>query len=313
MPEVAPAADLAVKKVTPETFWRSWREHLAILLERSHEALIAKKGGLLIGAVRIPPTIWGELSNSTKAAIWRYLRTLTLEAAMVVSLEGITPGTQQVLLDIMTDEATADPTSATPTFADPADPASMMNNLPQQLQPLMEKLKSVMGQFMDVSGFLDVSGMAMPKIPDRLRNGQIARMVEEMAKHLTPEEFGIDPAILEGDNVEEVLRRLFEAYQRNPALLTTNAKRIADKIRKQILGGSLNRDALLSEAKEYVDLFKDHPLFKEGLSKLQEMFGENGLASMFGSLGGGGNTESERCRIVQERLRKKLEARRAKK
>jgi len=184
------------------------------------------------------------------------------------------------------------------------------------LKPLMEKLKGMMGGFMDISG---LAGMKMPEIPERLRNGRIAKLAEDMAKQFRPEEFGIDPALLTGDNVEEILTRLAELYQRDPTLLISGAKRVADKIKTQILGGSLNREELIAEAQEFVALFKEHPLFKEITGKFQGMGGmAGGLASMFGG-GGDGDGESsggasagapsERRRAVQERLRKKLAAR----
>jgi hypothetical protein len=109
-----------------------------------------------------------------------------------------------------------------------------------------------------------------------------------------------------------VLRRLAEMYQRDPTLLIAGAKRMADRIRRQVMGGSLKQEDLVAEAKEFVELFKEHPLFKEAIGKFQEMVGEGGLAEMFGG-GGSAAAPSERLRAVQDRLRKKLAARQAKK
>jgi hypothetical protein len=302
VPEVAAAATLAAQKMTAEKFWSAWRGNLSILLDRSADALFAERRGLLVGAVQLTPALWAELSEGTQRAIWKYLRTLALEAAMTVSLEGVDTETQQILMGIMT----AEKLEAGGAEADAAAAEIMEDALPH-LQPLMDKLKGLMGNFMDLSGMADIP---MPEIPERLRNGRIAKLAEEMARQLNPAEFGIDPALLEGDSVEEVLKRLAEIYQRDPTLLVAGAKRVADKIRKQILGGSLDREALVAEAQEFIAIFKEHPLFKEAISKFQSFAGEDGLASMFGG-GGGGGTESERRRAVQERLRKKLEARKA--
>lgn len=150
----------------------------------------------------------------------------------------------------------------------------------------------------------------MPEIPERLRKGRIARLAEELAKQIDPADFGIDPALLKGDNVEEVLKGLAEMYQRDPTKLVTGAKRVAEKIKKQIMGGSLDRDALIAEAKEFVEIFRNHPTFKEAIAKFEGLIGEGGLAEMFGAAGGGGGgASSDRLRAVQERLRKKLAAR----
>lgn len=288
IPEVAAAADQAVTKITPEKFWHSWQSLLHILIESSHEELFAKKSGLIVGAVRLTPAIWSELSDGTHIAIWRYLRTLTLEAAMSVSLESVTADVQQQLLSIM--------------MVEKLDNSNAISDIMTQLQ---ERIKSLMG-----SAGMDVSGITMPEIPERLRNGHIARLAEELAKSINPAELGIDPALLQGDNIEDVLKRLAETYQHNPSILMAGAKRVADKIRLRLEGGSLNRDILIAEAQEFIALFKEHPLFKDAIGKLESVLGEGGLMSMFNS---GRGEESERVRAVQERLRKKLEARKAKK
>jgi hypothetical protein len=300
-PELEAAISRATT-LTAEKFWSAWKGNLAILLERDVDALMTERRGLLIGAVQMTPALWADISEATQRAIWKYLRTLALEAAMTVSLEGVDADTQQLLMNIMT----AEKLEAGGAEADAAA-AEMMEDAMPHLQPLMDKLKGLMGGFMDLSGMAD---MPMPEIPERLRNGRIAKLAEEMAKQFNPAEFGIDPALLEGDNVEDILRRLAEMYQRDPSMLIGGAKRVADKIRKQILGGSLDREALVAEAQEFIALFKEHPLFKEAIGKFQAFAGADGLASMFGG-GGGGGTESERRRVVQERLRKKLEARKA--
>jgi hypothetical protein len=49
------------------------------------------------------------------------------------------------------------------------------------------------------------------------------------------------------------------------------------------------------------------------MGKVNEFMGPGGLAEMFSSVGGGAGTPSERRRVVQERLRKKMAARNAKK
>jgi hypothetical protein len=176
-----------------------------------------------------------------------------------------------------------------------------------------------------LKGMFDASGLAgmfaggvsgempsLPEIPERLRKGRIAQLAEQMAKQFDPADFGIDPALLRGDNVVEVLKGLAEMYQRDPTKLIGGAKRVAEKIKRQIMGGSLDREALIAEAKEFVELFRNHPTFKEAIAKFEGLVGEGGLAEMFGgAAGGGGGASSDRLRAVQERLRKKLAAREA--
>lgn len=296
-PELAAQIDRAAT-YTAERFWIAWKSHLHILLDQSADALFEERSGLLIGPVQMTPALWSELSDNTRIAIWKYLRTLALEAAMSQSLEGMETETMQLLMNIMT-------AVRLDGGGEEADAAT--SEMFAELQPMMDRLKSMMGNFVDLSG--DAASVPLPEIPERLRNGRIAKMAEEMAKQFNPSDFGIDPAVLAGDNVEEILKRLAELYQRDPTLLIAGAKRVAEKIKKQILGGSLDREAILAEAQEFVELFKEHPLFKEAIGKFQSLMGEGGLASMFGGEANAG-APSERRRAVQERLRAKLEARR---
>jgi hypothetical protein len=299
-PELSGVIDRATTQ-TAERYWSAWKSHLEILLERDFDALQAERRGLLIGPVQITPALWAEISGPTKNAIWRYLRTLLLEAAMEVSLDSVSAEIQQQVLNILTSERL----EAGGKEAEEAANEMFQDALPH-LKPLMDRLKGMMGSFMDVSGIGDIP---MPEIPERLRKGRIAKLAEEMAKQFDPAEFGIDPTLLKGDNVEEILKRLAEMYQRDPTLLIAGAKKMADKIRKQILGGSLDRDALVAEAQEFVQIFKEHPTFKELLAKFESFTGEGGLGGLFGEQNAG--APSARLSAVQERLRKKLEARKA--
>jgi hypothetical protein len=289
---------------TPAQFWRTWSGGLDILLAKDTTKLFGDRKGFLLGAVRLTPEVWKEVSPKTHNAIWKYLRTLTLEAAMDTAMEGIDTETMQKLVDILTAERLeSDPVGAT---------SEMFEESMKHLNPLLEKLKGLMASGLGGEGEGEGAGAGasdfkMPEIPEHLRKGRIAKLAEDMAKQFDPADFGIDPALLKGDDVEEILKRLADMYQRDPTMLIAGAKNVAEKIKKQILSGSLNREELIAEAEEYMKLFKEHPMFKDAMDKLTGMVGPGGLAEMFRTSDSG--TPSERRRIVQERLRKKMAAR----
>jgi len=286
--------------MTPAQFWRTWSGGLDILLTKDTTKLFGDRKGFLLGAVRLTPEIWKEVSPKTHNAIWKYLRTLTLESAMdLLATEGIDTETMQKLVDILTAERLeSDPMGAT---------SEMFEESLKHLNPLLEKLKGLMGSGSDPSSGGSSDDFKMPEIPEHLRKGRIAKLAEDMAKQFDPADFGIDPALLKGDDVEEILKRLADMYQRDPTMLIAGAKNVAEKIKKQILGGSLHREELIAEAEEYMKLFKEHPMFKEAMNKLTGVLGPGGLAEMFRSSESA--TPSERRRAVQERLRKKMAAR----
>ena len=321
-PELAAQITRATS-LTAAQFWRSWQTGLDVLLTRDSATLLTTRGGFLMGAVRLTPAVWAEISVTTQGAIWKYLRTLTLEAALEIGVEGLETEIMQKLMAIMT----AERIEKGGVEAE-AETSELFNESMKHLSPLMERLKGLIGSSVGgagasgegigglgglggLGGFMDLSGFTMPEIPERLRNGRIAKLAEDMAKQFDPKEFGIDPALLSGDNVEEILKRLAEMYHKDPTQLIAGAKKVAERIKKQILGGSLNRDELISEAQEFINIFKEHPQFKDMISKATGLMGAGGLAEMFGSASGGTSEPSERRRAVQERLRKKLAARNA--
>jgi hypothetical protein len=307
-PELETAIRHAATKVTPAIFWSGWRGHLEILRARDFAALQAARRGLLVGPVVLTPTLWGELSAATQGAIWRYLRTLALEAAM----EGaeIDDAAMGVLMDILMEERGSSEAEAEVAEA-------VMDEARENLNPLLERLRGMMAAAAaDASGgaATDASGVSfppLPEIPDRLKNGRIARLAQDLARQFNPAEFGIDPAMLTGDDPMVVLQRLAELYQRDPSQMIRGAQQMAERIKRQILGGSLDRDGLIAEAREFVELFRDHPLFKEPIAKFEGLMGAGGLAEMFSGSGAGAGSGSERLRRVQERLRKKTAAKAA--
>ena len=291
-PELA-AAIARASTITSAQFWTMWRRNLGILVATDAPALFADRKGLIIGAVQLTPALWSEISPATRDAIWRYLRTLVLESAMENDLDNVDSADMQKLIDILN--------------AERQGPSSLEDSL-KHLQPMLERMKGLMGaNFMDISSaFSDLSGMNLPEIPERLRNGRIAKLAADMAKQFDPRDFGIDPALFEGDNVEKIIAGLAEMYQRDPTKLIAGAKSVAEKIKKQIMGGSLNREELIAEAQEFIALFKEHPMFKEIIEKINGLVGPGGISEMFGSAQ---SEPSERRRAVQERLRKKLDER----
>ena len=144
----------------------------------------------------------------------------------------------------------------------------------------------------------------MPKIPEHLQNGLIAKIAAELAGEFKPEDLGIDPELMERMNPMQIFEHLQFVYTNNPELLTEAMKRVANKIKDKFASGALNRDALMREAKELMTYFTDNPAFKEMFDSMGGLF-DNPFT------GGGGEgakgSQSDRLRAARERLRKKAE------
>lgn len=285
-PEMAANID-RVSSMSPADYLKSWRPHLGLLKTKDVQQLFQKRGGSLLGGVSLSKKLWTELSETTHRAIWKHLRSLTLEAVVETGLDKLKEEEMSQLMEIMMEEKM--PTESGGLF--------------EHLKPLFDRLKDFMPN-------MDVSGGAFPEIPERLRNGKIAKLAEELTKQFDPTEFGIDPSLLTGDNIEDIITKLSEIFQKDPTKLMAGAKKMAEKIKRKIMDGSIDRKQLVDEAQEFMKLFRDNPMFKESLGKMESMMGPGGLASMFGS-GSGSEAPSERRSTVQERLRKKLAARKS--
>jgi hypothetical protein len=310
-PELQTPIDRALT-ITPAMYWKSWSANLSVLLECDFAALQVKNRGFILGAVRITDTLWRELSGQTQQAIWKYLRTLLLEASMELPNEAMTPEMAQGVLDILQQERAK--SGDEPDEDEIREATQVLEESMKHMNPLMERMQGILGGIFGSVGSIGSDGsgaaaFAMPEIPDRLRNGKIAKLAEELSKQFNPADFGIDPTLLEGNSVEEVLQRLMDLYRNSPDLLINGAKQVTDRMKKQVLSGTLKQEELITEAKEYVALFKDHPQFKEAFSKFETLFGEDGVGSMFQQQSSG--APSERLRAAQERLRRKRDSRTA--
>jgi len=165
------------------------------------------------------------------------------------------------------------------------------------MKSMMEKLKEMMGG----SG---LSGETPAfKIPERLFKGQIAKMAEELAREFKPEDFGLSPEVLESSDPTKIFGYLQEIFTKKPELLMAGAQRIAKKIQAKFERGELKREDLMREAEEMMKEFSDNPMFSELFGGLTEMLNGSDRET--------GNDGSARRREVQERLRKKMDAKKA--
>jgi hypothetical protein len=281
----------------------------------------SKKGIEILPGIFFTAKLWSDTSKETRVVFWDYLASLILLNTMFSA--SATP---------------AAPASAVPASAAPAAPASAvpasasageMDALPdfdeimkematnfksEEFKGIFENMKNM---FKDLSGNIppfaeaeaegaegDKKPFEMPKIPEHLQNGLIAKIAAELAGEFKPEDLGIDPELMERMNPMQIFEHLQFVYTNNPELLTEAMKRVAGKIKDKFASGALNREALMREAKELMTYFTDNPAFKEMFDSMGGLF-DNPF------MGGGGEgakgSQSERLRAARERLRKKAE------
>ena len=260
------------------------------------------KGIEILPGIFFSAKLWQDTSKETRVVFWDYLASL-------------------ILLNTMHSVPTAVPTAGAKADEMP-DFDEMMKEMSagfksEEFKGIFENMKSM---FKDLSGasmpFPTTGGaegaeegeqpkmpFEMPKIPEHLQNGLIAKIAAELAGEFKPEDLGIDPVMMERMNPMQIFEHLQFVYTNNPELLTAAMKRVAGKIQNKFTSGALNKEALMREAKELMSYFTDNPAFKDMMDSFGGIF-DNPL----GAGGGGGKgSQSERLATAKERLRKKAE------
>jgi hypothetical protein len=171
----------------------------------------------------------------------------------------------------------------------------------------MKDIFSKLGSMASMFGGLkaeDLSGASSKfKIPERLFKGHIARIAEELVKEFKPEDFGISPDMLDSDDPARVFNYLQEVFTKKPELMMSAAQKIAKKIQAKFQRGEIKREDIIREAEELMKEFSENTAFSDLFGSLGEM--------LKGSERESGNEGSARRREVQERLRRKAEAKKA--
>ena len=279
----------------------------------------SKKGIEILPGIFFTAKLWSDTSKETRVVFWDYLASLILLNTMFSA-----PATSAASTSAASTSAasTAPPASAGEMDSMP-DFDEIMKDMAtnfksEEFKGIFENMKNM---FKDLSGnippFAEAAAGAegeeegskkpfeMPKIPEHLQNGLIAKIAGELAGEFKPEDLGIDPELMERMNPMQIFEHLQFVYTNNPDLLTEAMKRVANKIKDKFASGALNREALMREAKELMTYFTDNPAFKEMFDSMGGLFDNPFMG------GGGGDgakgSQSERLRAARERLRKKAE------
>lgn len=261
----------------------------------------SKKGIEILPGIFFTAKLWSDTSKETRVVFWDYLASL-------------------ILLNTMFSASAAPASSAAPSDSETSEMPDFdeimkemaTNFKSEEFKGIFENMKNM---FKDLSGNIppfaeagegaesDKKPFEMPKIPEHLQNGLIAKIAGELAGEFKPEDLGIDPLLMERMNPMQIFEHLQFVYTNNPELLTEAMKRVAGKIKDKFASGALNREALMREAKELMTYFTDNPAFKEMFDSMGGLFDNPFMGGGDGAKG----SQSERLRAARERLRKKAE------
>ena len=232
-----------------------------------------KNPGVLLPGVKISDEIWYELSETTRKAIHEYLTLLTF--CVLFGTEGFDMKWAEEAMKTMKEKL------------DKAD-----------FKSISEKLMSLF------------NSESFKNVPERLLKGQIAKLAEELVREFRPEDFGLSPSELAeaGENPTRAFELLSQLYTQRPEILQNAMKRIAKRLQEKVQRGELRPQELAAEAEELIKEFTENPAMKELMESFRSMFGfeDEDAARAVGRDG------ENRLSIARNRLRKKLEAKKAK-
>jgi hypothetical protein len=244
--------------------------------------------GLVLPGVVITEDMWDTTTAKTKKAIHEYLTVLSFS--------------------ILMHQGTEEDISGSPFTAGWAK--KMMEDMKEKMDgidftKISEKIAELFGSSMGGMG-------GIPSLPEKFMKGQIARLAEEIVKDIKVEDFGLDPAEFEscGSDPSKAFQLMMEIFTKNPQKLQETMVKLTKRLQQKIQSGAIRPKELVAEAEELMKTFSDNPQFVSMMESFRRGFGfdDEDLAAATGQTTGA-NT---RLSAVQQRLRKKLEARKKK-
>jgi hypothetical protein len=247
---------------------------------------MTKCPGTVLPGVTIPESLWRDVGLASQKAIHEHLSLLSFCA--------------------MYNGASAKPqmdASGNPTFDWASDEflKAMRETLGgMDFEAMSQKLAGL---------FQNLGPDALPKIPERLLKGHLGRFVDELIKEFKPEDFGLSEEELKQYDADpmKAFHLLTEIYTNRPNVLQNTIKRIAFRLQEKIRRGELRPEQIASEAEEMMKEFSEDGAFVELMKSFKGMFGMEDPEVARKA----GNSQSARGALVRERLRKKMEAKRA--
>jgi hypothetical protein len=236
----------------------------------------------VLPGVSITKELWDSLGDKSKKAIQEYIRILAFCCMY---------------------EASKDGTGAMPKLKEWSE--AFMGQWKEKLssidfESMSKKLSSILG---------GLSPDKLPKLPERLLKGQLAKLAEELVREFKPEDFGLSEEELRACDKDpsKAFELLTEIYTKKPEVLQGAIQRIAKRLQEKVRRGELRPEQIAAEAEECLKEFTENGAFRDLMKNFKDMFGmeDPDLARA------AGQPEKARLGMVRDRLRKKLEAKKA--
>lgn len=272
----------------------------------------SKNPGTILPGVVVADSVWATLSDNTHKAMWEHVRVLSMCCFFEGGFtEGATPppwmddamNEMKKTLDGIDFDGLAkkfaaffkpsgdaeEPKAAGGAGATATDDGGEEGGLPKGLEGLF--------------------GAGFPKIPEKFLKGHLAKLAQEIVKDITPDDLGFSPEMIADceKSPSRAFDILFSTFTKNPGLIQKTVQKIGKRLQQKITSGSIRPQEIAREAEELMKEFAGNSSFVEMMEGLKGAFGfeDLGLAKKAGKEG------SARLAMVKDRLKKKLEAKKA--
>jgi hypothetical protein len=249
--------------------------------------------GTLLPGVQLTDELWNSLSDSSKNAIWEHIRIISTCYLMET---GFSFGEGNALPSWISDN---------------------MDEIKKKFESVdfgsyIEKFAKMFSfgnsSSSDVSGEA-ASGFKIPKLPEKFLKGHLARFAEEITRDIKLEDLGLNEDIVREceSSPSRALELLFNVLGKNPQNLEKLVKKIGSRLQQKFASGQINPQQIVAEVEELIKEFAGNTEFVESMSQIKSLFGFEDMefAKKAGKEG------SARLATVKDRLRKKLEQRKA--
>jgi hypothetical protein len=251
--------------------------------------------GVMLPGVTMHESLWTSLSDGTQEAIQRYKSLLTF-CCLYDGAKDLLHGEEgKAKLDGF------DFSSFASTF---------MGDMKEKLEGLGGLGGMNLGGLSEkIAKMIESQAENLKKLPERLLKGNLGKLIMEIIAEVKPEDFGINPADIQEceTNPASAFDLVSKLYTQNPQILQKTMMRIVKKLQAKFMTGELRIETMASEAEEFIKEFADNPAMVELMETFRNTFGMMDMDTAKAA----GREGDARRNIVRERLRAKLEKRKA--
>ena len=260
----------------------------------------------ILPGVTIVDALWETLSDNTQKAIWEHVRVLSVCCFMEA---GFGEEEKPKWMDDAMSAAMEDMKKK----LESVDFQSLIKKFMNMMKP-STSAESASAAANSATDSKESDETGVPHLDDMFKNGfpkkgHMARLAQEMIKDITPADLGISPEMMKEceKDPSRSIQILFSTFTDNPGVIQQLIGKIGKRLQQKVMSGSINPQEIAREAEELMKEFAGNSSFVDMMGGIKSAFGfeDMDMARAAGKEG------SARLATARDRLRKKLEKRKA--